>query len=60
MAEQATERQTWVVPPRQRWWVHETWVAPDQALAMAHTYASCRSERPQPLCSCGRFWLEWT
>lgn len=59
-------RQTMAIPPWEDEFVHLTFLG-DTFIArvaesdspVADSVATCRSVRPQKLCSCGFYWLEW-
>lgn len=58
-------RQTMAIPPEKGEFFHQVAVGISPPLvptALAPTglhVATCRSVRPQKLCSCGFYWLEW-
>ena len=63
----STERQSYAVWPEATEWTHLTLVslptwdpAPLPDAFMPAPWATCRSPRGQPCCSCGRYRLEWT
>lgn len=59
------DRQTIAIPPDKDEFFHQvavgvTLLRPPPTLApTGHHVATCRSVRPQTLCSCGFYWLEW-